>query len=68
MPLVYFDAYINIAAIPDYTCTQVNTTSVYHESTTGEYICYCNGYDYKGLPSLTIFMYENGVQYDMQTS
>lgn len=68
MPTEYFDAMMNVTAIPDYTCTYESST-VYNETPEGgEFLCYCDGYDFKGMPSLSIVMYDNNIQYDMATS
>ena len=68
MPEAYFKRLTDTIAIPDFTCNLVNTSS-YFETVDGEdYLCYCNGNSYNGLPSFTITYYDLNIEFEMSAS
>jgi hypothetical protein len=65
MPESYYSRLIGIIAIPDYTCNYQEVVN-YHESLDpGDYLCFCSGSNYNGLPSFTFNYYDKRIEYTM---
>ena len=65
MPLDYFERLMDVIAVPDYTCNYQNILEYYESSNPGDYICFCSGSNYNGLPSFTFTYYQRGIEYTM---
>jgi hypothetical protein len=65
MPTKYFDKLTGIIAVPDYTCNQIKSLSYNEALHPGEYLCFCQGNNYNGLPDFTFTYYEQKLEYTM---
>jgi hypothetical protein len=68
MPSVYFNQLIDVIAIPDYTCNYINTTFYTESANGGNYVCYCNGNNFNGLPRFTVTYYKKNVEFEIAPS